>query len=87
MRFVFLWCAATSRTVCGVVVAGELVRASCYTTNGLHDRFLWPVRPTLRFYVLRVCANEEFEHDARDGNGISGSYTVTSNKVKTFPAN
>jgi len=30
---------------CVVVAAGEAVGPSCYTTNGLHDRLHWPVRP------------------------------------------
>jgi hypothetical protein len=85
VRCVFLWYVTTSRIMCGVVVAGEVVGASCYTTNGLHDGFPWPVRPTPRFCVLTICVDEGFEYDALSGNGIPGSYTVTSNEVETFP--
>ena len=71
---------------CVVVAAGEAVGASCYTTNGLHDRLLWPVRPTLRFCVLTADGDKGLRSAARSGNSMPGRNTVSSDELETFPA-
>jgi len=70
---------------CVVVAAGEAVGASCYTTNGLHDRLPWPVRPTLRFCVLAVDGDKGLRSTARSGNSMLGRNTASSSELKTFP--
>ena len=70
---------------CVVVAAGEVVGASYYTTNGLHDRLLWPVRPTLRFCILAADGDKGLWSAARNGNSMPGRYTISSGELKTFP--
>ena len=70
---------------CVVVAAGEVAGASCYTTNGLHDRLPWPVRPTSRFCVLAVDGDKGLKSAARSGNSMPGRYTVSSDELETIP--
>lgn len=70
---------------CVVVPTGEVVGASCYTTNGLHDRLPWPVRPTSRFCVLAVDGDKGLRGAARSGDSLPGRYTDSSGELETFP--
>ena len=70
---------------CVVVAAGEAVWASCYTTNGLHDRLMWPVRPTLRFCVFAADGDKGLWSAARSVNSMPGRHTVSSDALETFP--
>jgi len=71
---------------CVVAAAGEVVGASYYTTNGLHDRLLWPVRLTSRFCILAADSDKGLRSAARSGNSMPGRYTVSSVELETFPA-